>query len=171
MPRFFARELDLVDDAEHLVVLADEALRLARPQPHVQRRDPAAAALAGDRQAGAVSVADLPCASSRTRARYSIFFGCVQLTDVGRVDDDQRVLMDVTRAQTGDSVGNFARCPRSRASGLSLSSSFFIDIGLVERAGDPVELHVLRRLYPVDHVAHELAERLGKPGESSQNSL
>ena len=60
---------DPVDDAEHLTVLADEALRLARPQPHVQRRDPAAAALAGDRQAGAVSVADL--ARARTRELIS----------------------------------------------------------------------------------------------------
>jgi hypothetical protein len=88
----------------------------------------------------------------------------VQLTDVGRVDDDQRVLMDVTRAQTGDSVGNpllDALAPEHPAQPVL---QFLHRYRLVERAGDPAELHVLRRLYPVDHVAHELAERLGKPG-------
>ncbi len=83
MPRFFARELDLVDDAEHLVVLADEALRpsTSRMCNGVIRRPPLSQATA--RQA-LYPLPISPVLPSRTRARYSIFFAYSLRMSVGR---------------------------------------------------------------------------------------
>ncbi len=107
-------------NAEHLVVLADEALRLARPHSRmcngVIRRPPLS-------QATAEPLYPLPISRAPVPDAGEIFHLLrVQLTDVGRVDDDQRVLMDVTRAQTGDSVGNPCSMPSLPSIRLNLSS-------------------------------------------------
>ncbi len=159
------RRRDLADDLTDLVVLARVFRMYGRPEPEHQRNDPAASVLAGDRHAERVAevVADLPLAAVPHLREIRHLLG-VRLLNVGRIDDDQRVLMDRRRRvaeQTPvdlvvESVGlQMVLKPLLRL----LRKDVFL-----KRTRDLADERVARGLDPEKNLPEELELRLWKPG-------
>ena len=156
---------DRVDDGFHLVVLTLEVRRFARPKPESQRRHFPGPAFARHRHAATVAelVSDLALASVPDLGQILHLLGIV-LLDVGRVDDDERVLADFRRRIVQKAVvqGLVHALPRQ----IPAQAVFHLGKGnlFVQFPSDLAQFHVLCGLYAVKHLLDETSFRLGKTG-------
>ena len=153
---------DAGDDLEDLVVLSLVARRVRRPEPERERNRLALPVLAGDGHAPVVTVDEHVASFLRRPARvpdhrHVFHLESELLADLGRVDEDERVVPDELRAGLEDRLVDVVP---DRRVGHVPAQALFDGVALprvvVDRAHDRRELRVARGLDSVEHVGQEL---------------
>ena len=151
-------------DVEDLIVLALVALSERGPDLQVERHGLARARLAGDGHAAVVAPRRHDVLLRRPARvpdeRKLLHLVRVGLADVRRIVDDERVPVDEPHGIGLDRVPDLLM----KALGLQVAAQSVLDVAVLvlrgDGAGDVRDDRVSCRLYPVDHVADELVQRL-----------